>query len=190
MEIIDYSLKIKYYVTKRYEADTNFGKMAQWNIDYQINRSDCLSLEFLQHMLHAIKNNSFKHDIVNITSNLLGTNQHTKNMKNKKIRWSKEELKIYILLLCANSDSRQRKKEIKVIKSKDRTELFNRIYEEFSQDDEDTSLKKIEASIAQHEYTQMELMSLRQDVTEVFLADKKLKSSERYLDRLLDNILY
>ncbi len=53
-----------------------------------------------------------------------------------------------------------------------------------------TSLEKIEASIAQHEYSHMELMSLRQEVTEVFLADKKLKASERYLDRLLDNILY
>lgn len=111
-------------------------------------------------------------------------------MKNKKIHWSKEELKTYILLLCSNADSKQRKKEIKVIKSKVNTEVFDCIYEEYNQDDEDTSFNKIKASIAQHEYSQMELMSLRNEINEVFLADKKLKSSERYLDRLLDNILY
>jgi hypothetical protein len=111
-------------------------------------------------------------------------------MKSKQIQWSKIELKAYILLLCANSDSKERKKELRVIKAKVDKETFDRIYAEFSKDDEDTSLEKIEASIAQHEYTHMELMSLRQEVTEVFLADKKLKSSERYLDRLLDNILY
>ena len=111
-------------------------------------------------------------------------------MKSKKIKWSKIELKTYILLLCANSDSKERKKEINVIKSKVDEETFDRIYREFGMDHEDTSLEKIEASIAQHEYSHMELMSLRQEVTEVFLADKKLKASERYLDRLLDNILY
>jgi len=111
-------------------------------------------------------------------------------MKKKRIQWSKIELKTYILLLCANSDLKERKKEIKVIKSKVDKETFDRIYIEFGMDDEDTSLEKIEASIAQHEYSYKELMSLRQEITEVFLADKKLKPSERYLDRLLDNILY
>ena len=111
-------------------------------------------------------------------------------MKKKRIQWSKIELKTYILLLCANSDLKERKKEIKVIKSKVDKETFDRIYIEFGMDDEDTSLEKIEASIAQHEYSHMELMSLRQEITEVFFADKKLKSSEHYLYRMLDNILY
>lgn len=109
----------------------------------------------------------------------------------KKITdWSKTELKIYILLLCANADSKQKKKEIKLIKSKVRNDTFERVYKEFSMDEEDTSIEKIKDSIAQHEYSQMELMSLRKEVNQVFLADKKLKSGELYLDLILDHILY
>ena len=38
-------------------------------------------------------------------------------MKQNKHPWNKKELKIYILLLCANADNEESEKEIELIKS-------------------------------------------------------------------------
>lgn len=111
-------------------------------------------------------------------------------MKNLYPEWSKNELKIYILLLCANADKIETEEEIDFIKSKSDKETFDKLYKEFSKDDEDASIEKIQANIAQHEYSNMELSNLKKEIHEIFFSDKKFQMKERYLDRLLDNILY
>lgn len=109
---------------------------------------------------------------------------HNKNF------WSKKELQIYILLLCANADQVESKKEIKLIKSKTDAATFERLYNEFKRDTEDESLEKINLNIQQHEYSHMELMEFRKEMDAVFLADKKFGMMERNLNRILDNIIY
>ncbi len=111
-------------------------------------------------------------------------------MNNESKYWSKQELKIYILLLCAKADSIETVLEIDIIKSKIDTETFDRLYNEFSCDDEDNCLDKIQAAIAQHEYSNKELRGLRKEIHEIFLSDKKFDLQERNLDRLLDSMLY
>lgn len=111
-------------------------------------------------------------------------------MKNSQSSWSKTELMVYILLLCANADSKESKEEIDIIKTKTDGQTFDRIYTEFEGDDEDTSINKIEASVAKLKYSNMELGELRKEVNHVFQADKNFSRKERYLDRLLDNIIY
>lgn len=111
-------------------------------------------------------------------------------MKNESKYWSKEELKIYILLLCAKADSIETVVEIDIIKSKIDTETFDRLYSEFSCDDEDDCLDKIQFAIAKHEYSIKELKGLRSEIREIFLSDKKFDQKERNLDRLLDSMLY
>ena len=111
-------------------------------------------------------------------------------MKNVYPEWSKNELKIYILLLCAKADSIETEEELDLIKSKSDRETFDKIYKEFSADDESACLEKIQSNIALHEYSNMELSQLKKEIHEIFLSDKKLHMKERYLDRLLDNILY
>ncbi|PJB11547.1 MAG: hypothetical protein CO119_11255 [Flavobacteriales bacterium CG_4_9_14_3_um_filter_40_17] len=111
-------------------------------------------------------------------------------MENAPTQWSKSELKVYILLLCAHADSVVSPDEINFIKSKTNAGIFEKIYKEFSADDEDTSLEKIETAIALHQYDLMEISALRKDMLEVFYSDKNFGMKERYLDRLLDNIIY
>jgi len=111
-------------------------------------------------------------------------------MKNESKYWSKEELKIYILLLCAKADSIETVVEIDIIKSKIDAETFDRLYSEFSCDDEDHCLDKIQSAIAQHEYSNKELKEIRREIHEIFLSDKKFDLRERNLDRLLDSMLY
>ncbi|MET6990948.1 hypothetical protein [Sediminicola arcticus] len=111
-------------------------------------------------------------------------------MKNEQPKWSKEELKIYILLLCAKADWKETPEEMTLIRSKSNQEIFDRIYKEISEDKEDISLDKIEASIEKHHYSTMEIIELKKDIQEVFSADKDFSLKEQYIDEILDNLIY
>lgn len=108
----------------------------------------------------------------------------------KANKWTKTELQIYILLLCANADSVETEEEINLIKSKVDEETFNNIHEEFSADSEEDRFEKIDDNIHSHEYTNMELAQLRKEMYEVFFSDCEFKMMERNLDKIMDNMLY
>ena len=111
-------------------------------------------------------------------------------MKSNKEPWSKLELKTYILLLCANVDSKRSKAEIKLIKSKIDSKTFKKINKEFSKDSEKKSFKKIDDNVQLHDFSNMELNQLRKEMHEIFNSDKDFGMMERNLDKILDNILY
>ncbi|WP_086476739.1 MULTISPECIES: hypothetical protein [Arenibacter] len=111
-------------------------------------------------------------------------------MKNNRFHWSKTELKIYILLLCANADARVSAEELEFIKSKIDGGTFDRVYAEFLNDDEDSCIEKIENGIAVFDYSYKELSQIKQEVMTVFKTDKNFLLSEDRLRQHLDNILY
>ena len=111
-------------------------------------------------------------------------------MKQNKHPWNKKELKIYILLLCANADNEESEKEIELIKSKTDEATFDRLYKEFKKDTEDESLEKIHRNVHLHTFSHMELIALRKEIDSVFFLDNKFGMMERNLDRILDNIIY
>ena len=111
-------------------------------------------------------------------------------MGNENQTWTKEELKIYILLLCAKSDDNASEEELALIKSKSDSNTFEKVYSEFDQDCEDDCLEKIQDNLERHDYSGKELQQLRREMHEVFLTDKKFMMMERNMDRILDNILY
>ena len=111
-------------------------------------------------------------------------------MSSEQQHWTKEELQIYILLLCANADSNETEEEITLIKSKTNQETFEKMYQEFSGDTEEESLEKIQDNLVNHEYSHKEIAELRREMFEVFFSDKKFSMMENTLDKILDNILY
>jgi len=111
-------------------------------------------------------------------------------MKNNGTHWSKAELKVYILLLCAKADSIEDTEELNLIRSRTAPEKFDRLYNEISHDDEDNSFTKIENTISKLDYSEMELAELKKEIREVFSADGKFHITERNLSRILDNIIY
>ncbi|MFT4849926.1 MAG: hypothetical protein ACI83B_002474 [Sediminicola sp.] len=111
-------------------------------------------------------------------------------MKNEHPNWSKNELKIYILLLCAQADWNVTPEEIAFIKSKTTTEIFDRIKKEASRDNQDISLDKIEAAIEGHRFSTMELIELKKEIKDVFNSDNNFTLKERYIDEILDNLIY
>jgi len=111
-------------------------------------------------------------------------------MKTEKKQWTKSELQIYILMLCANADSNVTNEELELIKAKTDKTTFENIYQEFSEDSEEESLEKIQDNLALHEYSHRELVAIRKEMFEVFFSDKKFSRMENTLDKILDNILY
>ncbi len=111
-------------------------------------------------------------------------------MKNPNKNWSKKELKVYLLLLCAQTDSVQTQEEIDLIRRKTDSATFESVYQEFQKDDEDTGIQKIEAAVGKLQFSQMELAELKKEIHQLFRSDNKFSASERYLDRILDNIVY
>lgn len=111
-------------------------------------------------------------------------------MKTGKTQWSKEELKTYILLLCAKADNVETGEEIQLIKAKASDEIFDRMYGEFQNDDEDESLEKIQNVLEWHQYSELELCELKNEIQQVFAADRKIAMSESNLGRILENIIY
>ncbi|HDZ13612.1 hypothetical protein LCGC14_1021380 [marine sediment metagenome] len=111
-------------------------------------------------------------------------------MKNNGTHWSKTELKAYILLLCAKADSVVDAKELTLIQSRTKPEIFTRLHNEISHDDEENSFKKIEKTISKLGYYQMELGELKNEIREVFYVDGKFNIKEFNLSRILDNIIY
>lgn len=52
-------------------------------------------------------------------------------MKKALTNWTKHELKIYLLCLCANADNVESVEEIELIKSKTDAATFKKMYSEF-----------------------------------------------------------
>lgn len=107
-----------------------------------------------------------------------------------KNNWSKTELQVYILLLCANADDHESEKELSMIKTKTDPETFKKIYQEFSGDDEDMRFEKIDTAIHLHSYTIKEIADFRREMYEIFFSDCNFSLMEKNLDRILDNIIY
>ena len=111
-------------------------------------------------------------------------------MSNQQQHWTKAEFQIYILMLCANADSKVTEEEIELIKSKTDKATFEKMNAEFSGDTEEESLEKIQDNLVMHEYSHKELSDLRREMFEIFFSDKKFSMMENTLDKILDNILY
>lgn len=111
-------------------------------------------------------------------------------METEKTNWNKKELHTYILLLCANADGVEGEEEITLIKNKTDATTFNKIYAEFSADNEEQSLEKINRTVQRFSYSHMEINALRKEMDAIYFADQTYGMMERNLDRILDNIIY
>ena len=111
-------------------------------------------------------------------------------MKTEQPQWTKEELKVYILLLCAKADQTEGEEEISLIKSKTSKEIFDKMNQEFQQDDEEASLEKIQENLEGHQYSDLELCELKNEIQQIFAADRKIALAESNLGRILENIIY
>lgn len=110
-------------------------------------------------------------------------------MKEVTVNWTKEDLKVYILVYCANADFTESKFEIDLIKSKIQSSDFNKIHTEFENDNDFLSIQKIQYSVKEHGYSHEEIDVLLSEIKELFLSDGKYDVLEENLFRGLSHIL-
>jgi len=103
--------------------------------------------------------------------------------------WTKEELKIYTLIYCANADYFESHFEIDYIRSKVKESDYDNLYKEYKRDNDYMSIQKIKKTIEDLGYSDEEKEALFDEMRELFLADGKYQSLEQNLHRALSNIL-
>ncbi len=103
--------------------------------------------------------------------------------------WTKEDLKIYILIYCANADLSESKHEINFIKEKIQNSNFDKIRDEFEKDNEYQSIQKIQTSIKENGYSKVAINNLFDEIKELFKSDDNYDVMEQNLFRGLNRIL-
>ncbi|MCP9198600.1 hypothetical protein MKO06_01690 [Gramella sp. GC03-9] len=109
--------------------------------------------------------------------------------RQKDQRWSREELKIYVLLLCSEADFVQTPTELRFISTRVDGESFDRIYNEYLNDSENERIRKIRNALEHHEFSKDEREELKTEIHEMFLANDYISESERKLEEMLMEIL-
>lgn len=103
--------------------------------------------------------------------------------------WSREELKAYILLYCAYADFIETEAEKEYIKSKVGEEKYNKIHKEFDDDSDYQRIQKIQATVAQYNYSKNEIDRLFENIKKMFLTDGPVDILEENIYRGLQHLL-
>ncbi|MBT8258457.1 MAG: hypothetical protein KJO49_08300 [Bacteroidia bacterium] len=105
-------------------------------------------------------------------------------------RWTKDELIAYILLFAAHSDFRESNHERNVIISRVDRHTFQKIHDEFSDDNDYQSIQKIISELKAQKYTKEDLDALHSDIRVLFHSDGSFDAVEKgmytFLKRLFE----
>ena len=59
-------------------------------------------------------------------------------MSSQPRHWTKDELKTYVLLLCADADTSKSESELELIRSKTDPAIYTKMHEEYANDNEES----------------------------------------------------
>lgn len=103
--------------------------------------------------------------------------------------WTKDELVAYILLFAAHSNYEESNHERNVIISKVDMKTFQKIHDEFDNDNDFQSIQKITKGLQEHHYSKEDLNQLFIDIKVLFLSDGEYDFMEQNMMRYLTKIL-
>ncbi len=103
--------------------------------------------------------------------------------------WNKDDLRVYVLLYCANADLILKEEEQAYITEKMNSSNFSAIEQEYSNDNDYQSIKKIQESINHLGYDENQLDNLIAEIKELFWVDGEFDNMERAILRHLEHIL-
>ena len=109
-------------------------------------------------------------------------------MTKVKTNWSKEELKAYLLLYCANANQVISPEESRFIEGQLSLESFESIKSEFEADNDYQSIQKIAGSIDRFGYSEGDIAQLMNEVKALFLADGKFDHLEKSMSMALKRL--
>ncbi|WP_299116766.1 sulfurtransferase [uncultured Winogradskyella sp.] len=103
--------------------------------------------------------------------------------------WTKDEFMAYILLYAAHSDFKEDNHERNVIISKVDMHTFQKIHDEFSNDNDYQCIQKILASVEKHNYSSENMDQILADIKGLFFADGDFDIKEHSMLLFLKRIL-
>lgn len=103
--------------------------------------------------------------------------------------WTKNELVAYILLYMANTNFVESNTEKNIIISKVNMNTFQKIHDEFDNDNDYQSLQKIINGLKQHNYSMDDIDALFVDIKLLFLSDGEYDILEKNMFLYLKKIL-
>lgn len=106
-----------------------------------------------------------------------------------EINWTKDELIAYILLYASNSNLDEDNHERNVIISKVDMTTFQKIHDEFDNDNDYQSIQKIVEGLKFHNYSSEDMVELFADIKTLFFADGEFDVVERYMYTYLKKML-
>lgn len=103
--------------------------------------------------------------------------------------WTKEELKAYILMYCAQANFIETKPEKDYIKEKVGVEKYKQVHKEFDKDNDYQRIQKIEHTVERYNYGKHEIERLFEDIKRLFLSDGSIDTLEENIFRGLHHLL-
>ncbi|WGD34483.1 sulfurtransferase [Olleya sp. YS] len=103
--------------------------------------------------------------------------------------WTKDELLAYILLFVAHSDLDETRKEKDYILSRVDKKVYQRVHEQFDQDNDYQSIQNIIEGVKTHDYYRNDLADLFADIKLMAFADGEMDIMENMAYNLLKKIL-
>ncbi|MEM5565087.1 hypothetical protein WNY78_08220 [Psychroserpens sp. AS72] len=113
-------------------------------------------------------------------------------MKKNNSNWSKTDIKTYLLLFCINTDFTKSIQNIDYNTFEIRKPIFDKIYNEFTMDNDYQSIQKIRLALENKAYSKEELHTLFLEIKTIFSLSKKrnnliINSIFTNLERILDS---
>ena len=110
-------------------------------------------------------------------------------MKEFDTSWSREELKVYLMIYCANADFHESKIESDFIKAKHPDTDFDAIHEEYNEDTDFQRIQKIRLTAKRHNYSKPEIDELFEEMKTLFKSDRDFDLLEANLLRELSHLI-
>ncbi len=110
-------------------------------------------------------------------------------MPDNHLIWTREELKTYVLIFCANANFSESKDEKRFIKEKVGKEEYQKMHAEFEKNNDYVSIQKIQAAIEHNNYTQKDKDELFGEIKAMFVQDGETDILEANIFRGLHHIL-
>jgi len=100
-------------------------------------------------------------------------------MKNFETNWTKDEMRVYLLIFSANADFVELKDEVAFIKSSTLNATYKKMHKEFDGDTDFESIQKLRAALNRFNYTENQMTELFNDMLELFKMDDDFSVLEK-----------
>jgi hypothetical protein len=108
----------------------------------------------------------------------------------KKINWTKEDIKVYTLIYCANADFFEDDSEVEYIKSMINKSDYNRLHSEYESDNDYQSIQKINNALKYYDFSLKQKQKFFSEIKELFKADGDFDLLEKNMYMNLKRYLF